>query len=60
MMIFRVLYSLLIFIISERERRLEARNTALQLSTVELEKKIQSKVCFCCYTGIVNDVIMMS
>lgn len=28
----------------ERERRLEARNTALQLSTEQLEKKIQTKV----------------
>ena len=28
----------------ERERRLEARNTALQLSTEQLERKIQTKV----------------
>ena len=27
-----------------RERRLEARNTALQLSTEQLERKIQTKV----------------
>ena len=29
---------------SERERRLEARNTALQITAEQLEKKIQLKV----------------